>query len=163
MLKKRRNLLSNLSLIIAAMEDKSVMQPDAPTLEWNTLKEELEEAWAQIPKPFRSERSIHGTLQCCLYNRLRHQGYAVVADYMPPRVQDRSVDIIALNDKREVMVAICIDTVVTLAAVRSLGSFEAIQKLVLTTGALLKKVHESRFFLKPGIDHLHLQPFDQVG
>ena len=145
------------------MEDKPVMQPNAPTLEWNTLKEELEESWRQIPKPFRSERSIHGTLRCCLNNQLRHAGYAVVADFMPPRVQDRSVDIIALNDKHEVMVAICIDTVVTLAAVKSLGSFEAGQKLVLTTGALVKKVQESRFFLKPGIDHLHLHPFDHVG
>lgn len=163
MLRTRQKLLSTLSPTMAAMEDKSVMQLDSPSFDWNTLKVALEEAWRQIPKPFRSERSIHGTLQCCLYNQLQQAGYAVVADYMPPRVQDRSVDIIALNDKHEVMVAVCIDTVVTLAAVKSLGSFEAGQRLVLTTGALIKKVQESRFFLKPGIDHLHLHPFDQVG
>jgi hypothetical protein len=161
--KDTENLQSNLSSITAAMEDRPVMRPDTQALEWNTLKEELEEAWRQIPKPFRSERSIHSSLKCCLYNRLRQAGYAVVADYMPPRVQDRSVDVIALNDKHEVMVAVCIDTVVTLAAVKSLGSFEASQKLVLTTGSLVKKVQESRFFLKPGIDHLHLQPFGHVG
>jgi len=126
----------------------------------NTLQKEMEEAWRQIPKPFRSERSIHATLQCCLYRWLRRQGYVVVADYMPPRIQDRPVDVIALNDKRELCCAICIDSVVTLAAVKSLSSFEAPRKLIVTTGALEKKVHESRFFLKPGIEHLHLRPFE---
>jgi hypothetical protein len=145
------------------MEDKPVMQPDTTTFDWNSFKEELEEAWRQIPKPFRNERSIQGTLQCCLYNRLRHAGHVVVADYMPPRIQDRPVDLIALNEKQEVCAAICIDTVVTLAAVKSLSSFEAGQRLILTTGMLEKKVQESRFFLKPGIDHLHLRPFNQTG
>lgn len=126
----------------------------------NTLQKEMEEAWRQIPKPFRSERSIHATLQCCLYRWLRRQGYVVVADYMPPRIQDRPVDVIALNDKRELCCAICIDSVVTLAAVKSLSSFEAPRKLIVTTGTFEKKVHESRFFLKPGIEHLHLRPFE---
>jgi hypothetical protein len=145
------------------MEDKPVMQPSAAVLDWNSFKDELEEAWKQVPKPFRSERSIHGTLQCCLYHRLRQAGYTVVVDYLPPRIQDRAVDVIALNDKQEVCAAVCIDTVVTLPAVKSLSSFEAGQKLILTTGGLQKKVQESRFFLKPGIDHWHLHPFNQAG
>ena len=125
-----------------------------------TLQREMEEAWRQIPKPFRSERSIHATLQCCLYRWLHQQGFVVVADYMPPRIQDRPVDVVALNEKRELCCAICIDSVVTLAAVKSLSSFDSPRKLIVTTGALEKKVQESRFFLKPGIDHLHLRPFE---
>jgi hypothetical protein len=136
------------------------METNGLNIDSITLQREMEEAWRQIPKPFRSERSIHATLQCCLYRWLRQEGYVVVADYMPPRIQDRPVDVIALNDKREICCAICIDSVVTLAAVKSLSSFEARQKLIVTTGALEKKVQESRFFLKPGIDHLHLRPFE---
>ncbi len=139
------------------------METTGLNVDWSTLQKEMEEAWRQIPKPFRSERSIHATLQCCLYRWLRLQGYVVVADYMPPRIQERPVDVIALNDKRELSCAICIDTVVTLAAVKSLSSFEAQQKLIVTTGALEKKVQESRFFLKPGIEHLHIRPFEHSG
>jgi hypothetical protein len=50
---------------------------------------------------------------------------------------------------------------VTLAAVKSLSSFEAINKAIITTGPLLKKVQESRFFLKEDIEHVHLQPFEK--
>ncbi len=138
------------------------MQSNATMFDWVSLKKELQETWKQIPKPFRTERSVQGTLQCCLYQWLRRDGYVVVADYMPPRIQDRVVDLIALDEKHEVCAAICIDTLVSLAAVKSLSSFEVRQKLILTTGALEKKVQESRFFLKPGIEHVHLSPFDHT-
>jgi hypothetical protein len=47
-----------------------------------------------------------------------------------------------------------------LAAVKSLGSFAAVNKVIFTTGMLEKKVKESRFFLKEEIKHIHLKPFD---
>lgn len=72
--------------------------------------------------------------------------YRIVADYMPPRIQDRPIDLIAVKDDHEIVYAICLDTVITLAAVKSLGSFEATHKAILTTGLLMKKVQESRFF-----------------
>jgi hypothetical protein len=127
-------------------------------IDWPALKQELEVTWAQIPKPFRSDRSVHGTLQCYLYGRLCRSGYRVVANFMPPRVQDRCVELIALDADQHIRWAICLDTVITLAAVKSLSSFEADSRLILTTGALEKKVQESRFFLKPGVEHMHLQP-----
>jgi hypothetical protein len=66
-----------------------------------------------------------------------------------------------VDDDHAIVYAICIDTVVTLAAVKSLSSFEAANKVIFTTGLLLKKVQESRFFLKPEIEHVHLQPFEK--
>jgi hypothetical protein len=84
---------------------------------------------------------------------------AIVADYMPPRIADRPVDIIAVNEQNEIMYAICLDTLVTLAAVKSLSSFEAANKVIFTTGILEKKVKESTFFLNEEIKHLHLKPF----
>ena len=124
------------------------------------FKNDLEEAWREIPKPFRNDHSVRRTLQCRLYEKLRAGGYRAVADYMPPRIIDRPVDCIALNANREIVYALCLDSVVTLAAVKSLGSFEAAHKIIFTTGFLEKKVQESLFFLKPDILHVHLKPFD---
>ncbi len=91
-------------------------------------KSQLEKAWLRIPKPFRSERAVHRTLQCHLYRMLQDLGFSTVADYMPPRIADRPVDVIALNEENEIVYAICLDTLVTLAAVKSLGSFAAVNK-----------------------------------
>ncbi|HQN19834.1 MAG TPA: hypothetical protein PKV86_11870 [Syntrophobacteraceae bacterium] len=126
--------------------------------EW---KRDLEKAWLQIPKPFRNDHSVRRTLQCRLYRQLIETGYHIVADYMPPRIKDREIDLIVVDDDHAIVYAICIDTVVTLAAVKSLSSFEAANKVIFTTGLLLKKVQESRFFLKPEIEHVHLQPFEK--
>lgn len=127
----------------------------------NRWKKELEDAWRHIPKPFRGDRAVHRTLQCHLYGMFRELGFRTVADYMPPRIADRPVDIIAVNDANNIVYAICIDTVVTLAAVKSLGSFAAENKIILTTGLLEKKVQESKFFLNEEIQHAHLKPFDR--
>jgi hypothetical protein len=79
---------------------------------------------------------------------------------MPPRIADRPVDVIAVKEDNEIVYAVCLDTLVTLAAVKSLSSFAALNKVIFTTGMLEKKVKESRFFLKEEIKHIHLKPFD---
>ncbi|MFP5212312.1 MAG: hypothetical protein ACLGPL_02930 [Acidobacteriota bacterium] len=126
--------------------------------EW---KEELETAIRAIPKAFRNEYSVRRTLQCHLYQCLKNMGYKVVADYMPPRIHDRPIDLIAVTGEREIAYAVCLDTLVTLAAVKSLSSFESANKIIFTTGLVEKKVKESRFFLKPDIQHVHLQSPDK--
>lgn len=124
-------------------------------------KSELEKGWLEIPKPFRSERAVHRTLQCLLSKILRQLGLKTVADYMPPRIADRPVDIIAVNERNEIIYAVCLDTLVTLAAVKSLSSFAALNKIIFTTGMLEKKVKESTFFLNKEITHIHLKPFEK--
>ena len=124
-------------------------------------KKDLERAWLGIPKPFRNDHTVRRTLQCHLFGQLSQSPHRVVADYMPPRIQDRAIDLIAVKDNHEIVYAVCLDTVITLAAVKSLSSFEAAHKAIITTGLLLKKVQESRFFLKPEIEHIHLQPFEK--
>ncbi|SPF42000.1 conserved hypothetical protein [Syntrophobacter sp. SbD1] len=123
-------------------------------------KSKLEKAWIEIPKPFRSDRAVHGTLQCQLYRMVQDLGLRAVAGYMPPRIADRHIDIIAVGEENEIIYAICLDTLVTLAAVKSLGSFAAVNKLIFTTGMLEKKVKESTFFLNEEIRHVHLKPWD---
>jgi len=122
-------------------------------------KSKLEKAWLRIPKPFRSERAVHRTLQCHLYRMLQELGFSTVADYMPPRIADRPVDVIAVKDNNEIVYAVCLDTLVTLGAVKSLSSFAAANKVIFTTGMLEKKVKESRFFLNEEIKHFHLKRF----
>ena len=124
-------------------------------------KVELEEAWRHIPKVFRSDRAVHGTLQCHLYGIFQELGFRTVADYMPPRIADKPVDIIAVNQENEIVYALCLDNLVTLAAVKSLNSFAAVNKIILTMGPLEKKVQESRFFLNEEITHVHLKPFER--
>ena len=121
-------------------------------------KSELEKAWNEIPKPFRSDRAVHRTLQCRLYWIIRELGLKAVADYMPPRIVDRPIDVIAANEQNEIVYAVCVDSLVTLAAVKSLNSFAAANKLIFTTGMLEKKVKESTFFLNEEIKHVHLKP-----
>jgi hypothetical protein len=128
----------------------------------NEWKSDLEGAWREIPKVFRTDHTVRRTLQCRLYERLNRKGYRVVADYMPPRILDRPIDLIVLDDNHAILIALCLDTLVTLAAVKSLSSFEAAHKIIFTTGMLEKKVQESRFFLKPDIQHVHLQPFQKA-
>lgn len=123
-------------------------------------KNQLEKEWRRIPKPFRSERTVHRTLQCHLFGMLQRLAFSTVAEYMPPRIADRPVDVIAVNEANEIVYALCLDTLVTLAAVKSLGSFAALNKVIFTTGMLEKKVKESRFFLNEEIKHIHLKPFD---
>ncbi|MGC9966611.1 MAG: hypothetical protein ABSE08_14505 [Syntrophobacteraceae bacterium] len=127
----------------------------------NLWKTQLEKAWQKIPKPFRSERAVHRTLQCNLFRVLQELGLRIVADYMPPRIADKPVDLIAVNSENEVIYAICLDTLVSLAAVKSLNSFAAQHKVIFTMGMLEKKVMESRFFLNEEIRHVHLKPFEK--
>ncbi len=123
----------------------------------NQWKKELEVVWNEMPKRFRNDHSVRRTLQCFLYGRLKEAGYKVVADYMPPRIQDRPVDLITVNENQEIVHAMCFDSVVTLAAVKSLSSFDSERKVIFTVGLFEKKVDESRFFLKPEIEHVHLK------
>ncbi len=135
--------------------------PDDPLGEYEEWKKELERVWRGIPKPFRNDHSVRRTLQCGLYGRLRDMGFDAVADYMPPRISDRPIDLIALKGDGEIVYAICFDALVALAAVKSLDSFASVHKIIFTTGPMEKKVKESRFFLKPGIEHIHLKPFEK--
>jgi hypothetical protein len=121
------------------------------------LKAELEGIGRRIPKFLRSERCLHGTLQCHLCRWFSDAGFQVVADYLPPRVHDRAIDVIALDAKQDIVYALCLDGLVTLPAVKSLMSFAAEHRIIFTTSPLVKKVQESRFFLKPEIVHWHLE------
>ncbi len=115
--------------------------------------------WEAIPPFYRREQTVKRSLQCFLYAHFSEEGHLVIADYFPPRVTDRPVDLIIVerNDPKKVVLAICIDELITLHVVKSLSALDAQRKVIFTTHPLEKKVRESTFFLKPGIEHYHLR------
>lgn len=115
--------------------------------------------WEAIPRFYRKDQTVKRTLQCKLYAYLVSLGFSVIADYFPPRISERPVDIVVFDeaDPKKILIAICVDELVTLSAVKSLSAFEAERKIVLTTHPIEKKVKESTFFLKAGIEHYHLK------
>ncbi|SFM81338.1 hypothetical protein [Thermodesulforhabdus norvegica] len=123
------------------------------------MHERLLRCAENIPSYFRRSDTIRRTLQCELYFFMREAGYGAVADYYPPRISDRPVDLIVYDpsDPKKILWALCIDELITLHAVRSLTSFDAENRIIFTTHPLEKKVNESTFFLKPGVEHVHLR------
>jgi hypothetical protein len=125
----------------------------------DALVEDLIATWEDIPKFYRRDQTIKRTLQCKLYGHFASQGLSVIADYFPPRISDRPVDVVVVDreDPKRILLALCVDDLVTLNAVKSLSAFDARRKIIFTVHPLEKKVKESTFFLKPGIEHYHLK------
>jgi hypothetical protein len=121
------------------------------------LKQALEKELARIPKAFRREAVIRQSIKCFLYTVLKEADLWPVPDFKPPRVADGLVDLIGLNPAGEVDCAFAIGPVVDLKPVKSLEAVSGEEKWMITFSPLSKKVQESTFFLKPGIQHLHLE------
>jgi hypothetical protein len=72
-------------------------------------------------------------------------------------MSDGFLDLIGVDSGDRVKCAFAIGSVVELKAVKSLEALDVEEKWVITFSTLDKKVKESTFFLKPGIEHLHLE------
>ena len=123
----------------------------------SSLKEALEKELSRIPKPFRYGPVIHQTIKCFLYTMVKAADLWPVPDFKPPRMSDGFLDLIGVDSGDKVRCAFAIGPVVELKAVKSLEALEVEEKWVITFSTLDKKVKESTFFLKPGIEHLHLE------
>ena len=120
------------------------------------LKEALEEEVARIPKPFRQGAVVRQTIKCFLYTVIKQAELWPVPDFKPPRLREGFVDLIGVDSDNSVGCAFTISPVVELKAVKSLEALDVEEKWLITFSPLDKKVQESKFFLKPGIQHLHL-------
>ena len=120
------------------------------------LKEALEEEVARVPKPFRQGAVVRQTIKCFLYTVIKQAELWPVPDFKPPRLRDGFVDLIGVDSDNSVGCAFAISPVVELKAVKSLEALDVEEKWLITFSPLDKKVQESKFFLKPGIQHLHL-------
>jgi len=123
----------------------------------SSLKETLEAEIARIPKTFRYGPVIHQTIKCFLYSVVKEADLWPIPDFKPPRMSDGFLDLIGVDSSDAVRCAFAIGPVVELKGVKSLEALDVQEKWVLTFSHLEKKVKESTFFLKPGIQHLHLE------
>ena len=121
------------------------------------LKKSLEAEVGRIPKPFRTDGVIQQTIKCCLYAFLKEADLWPVPDFKPPRLTDGLLEIIGLDRSGTVVCSFAVRPVVELKAVKSLEALDVEKKWMITFSTLSKKVKESTFFLKPGIQHLHLE------
>ncbi len=122
----------------------------------SSLKGALEEEVARIPKPFRHGPVIHQTIKCFLYGMVKAADLWPVPDFKPPRLRDGFIDLIGVDSTDAVKCAFAVGPVVELKAVKSLEALDVEEKWIITFSPLSKKVQESTFFLKPGIEHVHL-------
>ncbi len=120
------------------------------------LKEALEAEVARIPKVFRRGAVVRQTIKCFLYGVVKQADLWPVPDFRPPRLSDGFVDLIGVDSEDAVKCAFAIGPVVELKAVKSLEALDMEEKWMITFSTLSKKVQESTFFLKQGIEHLHL-------
>ncbi len=130
-----------------------------PVIDMEELASMMVSQWEKIPKFYRREGTIKRTLQCFVFSYLREKGLFVLADYFPPRVADRPIDIVTIDadDAKKITLALCIDELINLNTVKSLTAFESEKKVIFTIHPLEKKVKESKFFLREGIEHYHLK------
>jgi hypothetical protein len=122
----------------------------------SNVKEILEAEIARIPKVFRYGPVIHQTIKCFLYSVVKEADLWPVPDFKPPRMTDGFLDLIGVDSSDTVRCAFAIGPVVELKGVKSLEALDAEVKWMITFSHLSKKVKESTFFLKPGIQHVHL-------
>ena len=124
----------------------------------STLKGALEAELARIPQPFRHGSVIHQTIKCFLYGMVKEADLWPIPDFRPPRMRDGGfIDLIGVDSSNAVKCAFAVGPVVELKAVKSLEALEVEEKWIITFSTLAKKVKESTFFLKSGIEHLHLE------
>ncbi len=125
-------------------------------MEKELIVKQIEKEVGRIPKEFKTNRVIKGVIQCVLYQICISEGLQPVPNYSHPKFRDTSVDLIALDQDLAVAYAFAIDQTVTLQGVKGLKFFEDSTKYFITFSRLKKKVDESKFFLEPQMEHVHI-------
>jgi hypothetical protein len=120
------------------------------------LKPGLQKELARIPRTYKTEEASRMTLFCELYRSLKEKGLTPIPGFRPPRRPQGQVALLGLNREGEIVLALCVEPIVTLEGVRSLEATPAGEKWVVTFSENEKKLKESTFFLSPSIKHLHV-------
>jgi len=128
------------------------------------IKKEVEEALGKIPKGHVSDLVVKETIRCVLYGFLREQGLLPIPAFRNPRYPEGPADLIGLKDAHTIAVAFRTNTTIELADIKSLERVPSERKFVVTFSPNVKKVEMSTFFLKPGIEHIHVRsPLTPMG
>lgn len=124
------------------------------------MKEEIRrralEAIEAIPKGYLSDEVIKEAIRCVLFGILREQGLIPVPAFRNPRYPEGPVDIAGVTKTPTIEMAFCSNPVIELKDVKSLDRVPCEKKFVVTFSRNRKKVDMTTFYLKPGIEHIHI-------
>jgi hypothetical protein len=124
------------------------------------MKEEIKQrvvaAIRSIPKGYLKDRVVKETIRCVLYQWLQENGFTPVPAFRNPRYPEGPVDIVGVKEDHAVEVAFCSNPTIELADVKSLERVACDRKIVISFSPSKDKVQLSTFFLKPGIEHIHI-------
>jgi hypothetical protein len=120
------------------------------------IKKRILEAINGIPKGHLSDAVIKETIRCVLYEFLKAQGLQPIPAFRNPRFPEGPVDIVGFKDKHEIGIAFCSNPTIELEDVKKLDRVPCEKKFVISFSQNQKKVELSSFYLKPGIEHIHI-------
>ena len=120
------------------------------------IKKRILEALDGIPEGHLSDLVIKETIRCVLYQYLKEQGFQPIPAFRNPRFPEGPVDIVGMKDDQQLEIAFCSNPTVELGDVKSLDRVPCEKKIVISFSRMEKKVKMSTFYLKPGIEHIHL-------
>jgi hypothetical protein len=120
------------------------------------IKKRILEALGGIPEGHLSDLVIKETIRCVLYQYLKEQGFQPIPAFRNPRFPEGPVDIVGMRDDQQLEVAFCSNPTVELGDVKSLDRVPSEKKIVISFSKMEEKVKMSTFYLKPGIEHIHI-------
>jgi hypothetical protein len=120
------------------------------------IKERILESVGAIPAGYLSDPMIREVIRCVLFEIVREQGLIPVPAFRNPRYPEGPVDIVGIMEGPTVEVAFCSNATIELEDIKRLERVPANKKFVITFSQNQKKVEMSKFFLKPGIEHIDL-------
>jgi hypothetical protein len=120
------------------------------------IKKRIVEAISAVPKGHLSDEVIKETIRCVLYEFLKGQGLQPIPAFRNPRFPEGPVDIVGLKNNHEIGIAFCSNPAIELEDVKKLDRVPCERKFVITFSQNQKKVELSAFYLKPGIEHIHI-------
>ena len=119
------------------------------------IRSRILEGLSGIPEGYLSDTVIKETIRCVLYAYLREKGLLPVPAFRNPRYPEGPIDIIGMADQ-SIEVAFCSSPTIELEDVKKLDRVPCEKKYVISFSQHSKKVQMSTFFLKPGIEHIHI-------
>lgn len=120
------------------------------------IKKRLVEAISAIPSGYLSDLVIKETIRCVLYGFLKERGFIPIPAFRNPRYPEGPVDMVGMKDAYELEVAFCSKPTIELEDIKSLDRVPCERKFVISFSQNQKKVEMSKFFLKPGIEHIYI-------
>ena len=120
------------------------------------IKDRILKATGAIPEGYLSDTVIKETIRCVLYGHLEEHGLIPVPAFRNPRYQEGAVDIIGIKDAQTLEVAFCSNPTIELDDIKRLERVPCDKKFVISFSDNQKKVDMSKFFLKPGIEHIYI-------